>query len=150
MQSAAIRFLTKGHILQCDSVVYPIQRADAFLTDIILLDASCSGNSRTGLITLAVKSINTIRIPGMMHQPAEARNAPTKNVPSCAVIPAAPARPLTTVTSFRLSFFALPASVVRILHQSCNYILSVIVPELVPDACVHGHLIQIRHLHNQG
>ena len=86
----------------------------------------------------------------MMHQPAEARNAPTKNVPSCAVIPAAPARPLTTVTSFRLSLFALPASVVRILLQSCNYILSVIVPELVPDACIHGHLKQIRHLRNQG
>lgn len=89
-------------------------------------------------------------MPGVMHQPAEARNAPTKNVPSCAVIPAAPARPLTTVTNFRLSLFALPASVVRILLQSCNYILSVIVPELVPDACIHGHLIQIRHLHNQG
>ena len=36
MQSAAIRFITKGHILQCDFVVYPIQRAGAFLTDIIL------------------------------------------------------------------------------------------------------------------
>ena len=78
------------------------------------LEASYSGNLRIASITKAVRLRKTIRIPGMIPLPDKTRNAPIKNVPSCAVTLA---NLLTTVTSYRLLRFAFSTATLLLVNN---------------------------------